>query len=65
MVITSGALNGGDNHSFVPGQFVKVGEEYGYIESLTENPDLVRVHFTSGPQSGNVLRVVAKQVSPR
>lgn len=65
MVITSSSLDGRNNHSFVPGQLVKVGEEHGYIESLTENPDLVRVHFTSGSQSGNVLRVVAKQVSPR
>jgi hypothetical protein len=64
MVITSNFLGGGNNHSFVPGQRVKVGQESGIIESLTDNPDLVRVRFTSGPQSDNILRVVAKQVSP-
>lgn len=65
MVITSKALEGESNSSFSPGQFVKVGQEYGIIDSLTENPDLVRVQFTTGPQSGNILRVVAKQVRPR
>lgn len=62
MVITSNFINE-PNHPYKVGDRVKVGQEQGIIDSLSENPDLVRVEFTTGPQSGNIRLVVVKQVS--
>jgi hypothetical protein len=63
MVISSAFRFNEPNHPYREGDLVKVGQEQGVVKSLSENPDLVRVEFTTGPQSGNIRLVVASQCS--
>lgn len=63
MVITSDFSINEPNHPFKVGDKVKIGQEKGVIHSMSDNPDLVRVEFTTGPLRGNISPVVATQCS--